>query len=421
MLGDAGALLAASASAQAGITIPAGDWTLDVGGVVNAYYTSTRTSGDFKDGNIYDDGATLGGRNTTGRSREANITTGLLPNYLAVSGKSRQNDLDIAFTISINPGASTTTSGKQSSQQENRQAFLTIGDASWGSVKLGKDLGIFASDAILNDMTLLGVGSGAGFLAGNTTTLGRIGTGFMYADWKAQVAYTTPNWNGFQATVGVTQAFNAHAANGYSANALDSLGNLVSAANPFGTFNSSVSASRGGNNPAFEAKASYAWTGDVAGKVWASAISQKVRDLVGDNATGGSETARGYDVGANINVAGFGLTGYYGDGKGMGTTVQLRDGFDSFGKRRDSKDYYVQATYALPTATKLGLSYGRSKLEGTSNDSFNDYKNSMWTVGAYHPLTKNMNLVAEYSDVKTEIDALDGKSKTVSLGAILFF
>jgi hypothetical protein len=29
---------------------------------------------------------------------------------------------------------------------------------------------------------LLGVGSGAGSLAGNTTTLGRIGTGFMYAD-----------------------------------------------------------------------------------------------------------------------------------------------------------------------------------------------------------------------------------------------
>ena len=26
----------------------------------------------------------------------------------------------------------------------NRQAFLTFGDASWGSVKLGKDLGIFA-------------------------------------------------------------------------------------------------------------------------------------------------------------------------------------------------------------------------------------------------------------------------------------
>ena len=59
----------------------------------------------------------------------------MLPNYLAVSGKTRQNDLDVGFTISINPGASTTSAGKQSAQQENRQAFVTFGDASWGSIK----------------------------------------------------------------------------------------------------------------------------------------------------------------------------------------------------------------------------------------------------------------------------------------------
>jgi hypothetical protein len=33
-------------------------------------------------------------------------------------------------------------------------------------------------------MILLGVGSGAGSLVGNTTILGRIGIGFMYVDWK---------------------------------------------------------------------------------------------------------------------------------------------------------------------------------------------------------------------------------------------
>ena len=66
-----------------------------------------------------------------------NITTGLLPNYLSVSGKTRQNDLDVGFTISINPGASTTTCWYSiGSQQENRQAFLTFGDKSWGSIKV---------------------------------------------------------------------------------------------------------------------------------------------------------------------------------------------------------------------------------------------------------------------------------------------
>ncbi len=343
----------------------------------------------------------------------------MLPNYLAVSGKSRQNDLDIAFTISINPGASTTQAGIQSAQQENRQAFMTIGDASWGSVKLGKDLGIYASDAILNDMTLLGVGSAAGSLAGNTTTLGRIGRGFMYADWKSQIAYTTPNWNGFQATVGVTQGWNAIGGTDGNDNT-----RLTSAG----------STERSGSAPAFEAKASYAWTGDVAGKVWASAISQSVKGLtnasadgstVTNNITDTSDRATAWDMGANVNVAGFGLTGYYGQGKGIGQTVQLAQGFDTNGKRRDSDQWYVQATYALPTATKLGVAYGESTLDGNRGE-FKDIKANMWTVGAYHPLTKSVNLVAEYSQAKDETNNrtaadTDLKAKTVSLGAILFF
>jgi predicted porin len=412
-LAVASALLAAASNASAGIMIPAGDWTLDIGGVVNAYYTSTRQSGDFKGGS----GNVLGGSNSTNQGTESNITTGLLPNYLSVSGKTRQNDLDVAFTISINPGASTTRAGIQGANQENRQAFLTFGDASWGSIKLGKDLGIYASDAILSDMTLLGVGSGAGILAGNTTTLGRIGTGYNYADWKSQIAYTSPNWNGFSFTAGVTQAWNATTAGEFAA----------TPSNPFG---SATSTGRGGSSPAFEAKASYAWAGDFAGKVWVSGLSQKVKDLT-DASTGGltNERANAWDIGANVNVAGFGLTGYYGQGSGTGTTLQLRDGFDANGNSRDSEDWYVQGTYTIPgVGTKLGASYGESKLEGNNGAGETgllaggeDYKNKMWTLGAYHPLTKHLNLVAEYSDVKTEIANLDGKSKTIALGAILFF
>jgi predicted porin len=419
-LAVAGAVLALSASANAGIIIPAGDWTLDIGGNVNAYYTSTKFSGDTGAG-----AAPLGLGRGEGSSSN-NITTGLLPNFLSVGGTTRQNDLDVAFTISINPGSSTTNGGIQSAQQENRQAFITFGDKSWGSIKLGKDLGIYASDAILNDMTLLGVGAGAGSLAGNTTTLGRIGTGFMYADWKAQVAYTTPNWNGFQATAGVTQAWNALAGAGMG---------------------SASSTNRGGNQPAFEAKASYAWTGDVSGKAWVSGISQKVRGLsnavntAADNlATAVNEAALGspntiadandratsVDIGANVNVAGLGLTGYYYKGDGIGQTIQLRDGFDVNGKRRESDGYYTQATYVLPTKTKVGLSYGESKLDGNRVDAYKDVTDKMWALGAYHPLTKHLNLVAEYSETERDVSNraianAKAEAKTVSLGAILFF
>ena len=411
-LAVAAALLAGASSANAGIMIPAGDWTLDIGGIVNTYYTHTNHSGTnhgagyggalFTSANGFDGGG--------GNESVANITTGLLPNYLSVSGKTRQNDLDVGFTISINPGSSTSAAGIQSANQENRQAFLTFGDKSWGSVKVGKDLGIFASDAILNDMTLLGVGSGAGGLAGNTTTTGRIGTGFMYADWKSQIAYSSPNWNGFSFTAGVTQAWDAIA--------VGSVGGTA------------TSNQRGGSQPAFEGKASYEWAGDVGGKVWVSGISQKVENLSSTTAVGGrtNERADAFDIGTTVNVAGFGLTGYYYNGQGIGQTVLLNHGFDATGQARDSDGWYVQGTYTVPGAgTKLGVSYGQSTLDGNAADTvLSELKDSMWTVGAYHPITKHLNLVAEYSDVRSEyqrkvLSTQEAKAKTVSLGAILFF
>ena len=398
-LAVAGAVLALSATAaNAGIIIPAGDWTLDIGGVVNNFYTNTRHTGSATIIGGYQ--AFVGGANDTGTKSAANITTGLLPNYLSVSGTTRQNDLDVAFTISINPGSSTTQGGKQTSQQENRQAFLTFGDKSWGSVKLGKDLGIFASDAILNDMTLLGVGNGAGALAGNTTTIGGIGAGFIYADWKSQVAYSTPNFNGFQATVGLTQGWNV----------INNSGSSLAA-----------NTGRAGSQTAYEGKASYSFAAnDVTGKVWVSGISQRINGTINldDN------TAQAADIGANVNFAGFGLTGYYYSGSGIGTTIQLMDGYSSLGKQRDSDGGYVQASYVLPTKTKLGLAYGESNLDlGSGENTPTLVKtNERWTAGAYHPITKHLNLVAEYNHGRSENQAgAANKNDTVSLGGILFF
>jgi len=421
-LAVAGAVLALSASANAGIIIPAGDWTVDINGNVNTFSTWTRQTGSNTIAGGY--AGFVSGTNDTGSRIGNNITTGLLPNYLGVTGTTRQNDLDVSFTISINPGSSTTQSGIQSAQQENRQAFLTFGDKSWGSVKVGKDLGIFASDAILNDMTLLGVGGGAGALAGNTTTLGRIGTGFIYADWKSQVAYSTPNFGGFQATVGLTQAFNAR-----GSNVAATYGNVSSVGDHLELTSlpvnySATSSGRSHGQPAFEAKASYSFaSNDVNGKVWVSGISQKVRGLSG----GTDQRATAADIGINLNVANFGVTGYLYEGRGMGTTMQLLDAFSTSGGRRDSDGGYVQATYVLPSKTKLGVSWGISNLDradgenGGASDNLVK-ENEMTTIGLYHPLTKHLNLVAEYSDAKSQNQiGQENKSRTGSLGAILFF
>jgi hypothetical protein len=269
-------------------------------------------------------------------------------------------------------------------------------------------------------MTLLGVGAGAG--AGqSTTTLGRIGGGYIYADWKSQFSYTTPNFNGFSATAGVTQAWNATQS---SNAALVAAATAASAAVTASGLTSAVSNQRGGGEPAFEAQVSYAFAGDVSGKVWASGITQNV-----EFNTAGNETANAWDLGATVSFAGFGLTGYYGEGEGMGTVVQLRDGFTAAGTKRKSDDWYIQPTFTVPgVGTKLGVSYGESTLDGAGSDLFNDVTREQLTFGAYHPLTKHLNLVAEYTELKAKTDFIasgtadtSSKAKTMSLGAILFF
>ncbi len=388
-LAVAGAVLALSATAaNAGIIIPAGEWTIDIGGNVNSFFSQSRA-----DGNATVRGGIAGGGNAASVNSQG---TGLLPNFLSVSGSTRQNDLDVTWLISIQPGGDTGSGGALGTQN-NRQAFLTFGDKSWGSFKLGKDLGVFASDAILNDMTLLGVGAGAGL--GNAT-YGRIGTGFQYADWKSQVAYTTPNMNGFQATIALTQGWNATGSTGAS---------------------SLVTTNRGGSNPAYEGKASYSFSAnDVTGKVWVSGIGQKI----GGGTTNDDPVAYAADIGANVNFAGLGLTGYYYSGQGIGSTFQFLDGYSAAGKARDSDGGYVQATYVLPTKTKAGLSWGQSNLDLASGETNTTLvkTNEMWTAGLYHPLTKHLNLVGEYSHIKSENQAgAENKTNSVSLGGILFF
>jgi predicted porin len=126
-------------------------------------------------------------------------------------------------------------------------------------------------------------------------------------------------------------------------------------------------------------------------------------------------------------MAGFGLTGYYYDGKGAGTTVYGAQGYDAVtGNKRDSNGGYVQATYTLPgVGTKLGAAYGVSKLDLAAGETNNTLvsKTERITLGAYHPITKHLNLVAEYNNMQSEAQVKTNKteSNAVSVGAILFF
>ncbi|CAM8428974.1 OmpC Outer membrane protein (porin) [Candidatus Methylopumilus universalis] len=414
-LAVAGAVLAMSASAaNAGIIIPAGEWTLDVNGNVNAFATWHKA--DHATANIR--GGLAAAKDLSGEDQGQNINTGLLPAWLGFSGSTRQNDTDVSFTISMQPNVSDNRSTGDGGTPLFRQTFVSFGDKSWGSVKLGKDIGIFASDAILNDMTLLGVGGGTATTSGAATTLGGIGTGYIYAAWKGQVAYTTPNFNGFQATVGITNPNQG----------IDTDSNLATVS---GSNSSSYGSHLNQDRFGLEGKASYAFSADnFSGKIWVGGASQKVKYNNTSNSTALAAqfkeyTATAADIGANISAGNVGLTAYYYTGSGAGTTVFLGNGYsDTLGKR-DSDGGYIQGTYILPTKTKLGVAFGRSNLDRASGETAADTlvkSNERLTVGLYHPLTKHLNLVAEWNDIETKAQAgAKNQVTTGSLGAILFF
>jgi len=407
-LAVAGAILATASVAQAGIIIPAGDWTVDIGGNVNTFYTNTRYSG------------------TASQVKTNTLQTGLLPTALGIGAKTRQNDMDVAFQFSLftgvnangndtlNPshslgGAVTNNGGLGYNSLNIRQAYLTFGDKSWGTFKAGRDLGVFGSDAILSDMTLLGVGSNGG--ATGSSTLGRIGSGYIYADWLAQIAYTTPNFNGLEATASVHE----------------NLGSLDN------------------NELGFSGKASYSFAAsDVNGKLWLEGTHHKIQTsnaatLTYSTTAGASLAytgvkteydAEGVGIGAKLAAAGAELVGYYYDGKnmdgGVGVAINTALTATSGFTQHDNSGGYVQATYVLPFKTKIGASWGKNLIEKAGSE-LRDAEREAWIVGAYHPITKHLNLVAEYNHLTTEsatataAAGFEGKAKTMSLGAILFF
>ena len=409
-------------SAVAGIDIAAGDWKIDFSGNVNAFYVNTSCGSGNE--------AVTGGLACYDTNHSSSIRNGLLPAALVFSGTTRQANLDIDVTIGFYPGINSDLGGGavngsgnpsalQSPGIDARQIYFTFGDASWGTVKMGRDIGLFGKDAILDDMTLLGVGTALGNPAPSNTSLGRIGIGYIYTDWEPQITYTTPIMGGFSASVGVFQP-------------LDS-----GASPPAGTISPTSTYYASHNTPQIQAGVSFAW-GDpksaaMTGKVWADVVTQKLQ--VGSaydaaNSAAGIATSYNgteFDAGVKFGVAGFEGVVYGYAGKGVGTTGLYILSTSASGDTRKSDGGYVQATYKFDRL-KVGLSYGISDLKLASDESAFENtstllkRNKSGVLGVYYSLTKSISLVGEYVD--TRADAWNGNSATekdLALGGILFF
>jgi predicted porin len=376
----AGILAAGSAGA---VTLQGDNWTVDVGGIVNAYYTATGCSGDAV-GGIALAGKALG---CAGENHKTTIGNGLLPNGLITKWKTQQNGYDIGGTIGIMVHTATSSGVDTNTNVDVRQAFFTIGTPEMGTFKLGRDYGIFGSNAILTDMTLLGAGAPTQATQRGRVTLGHIGAGYTYLDNYGQFAWTSPTFGGgFTFTGGVMSPVDA--------------GNYVSKAYP-------------------QLQAQLGYKTDMW-KFWVGAKTQKFYGATGSTSYGDTFTEAAGEVGASADFGPFGVLANVQYGKGIGIL--------SDGDQGDEKgfNYLVQGTYKFTDKLKFGLNYGRSKNQDDSafNTVYNsDFKyNENLTGGLYYALTSSITLAGELGETRSK-DYLGNEARQYggSVGGIIFF
>ena len=138
----------------------------------------------------------------SGASDDTSIVTGLLPNVWGMTLKApTANGLDVSMRLGLYTHMNGGENSLGNGQINIRETSGSV-SGSFGTVLVGRSLGIHQSNAILNDMLLFGVGAAAS-ASNSNTTLGRIGLGYLYTDFKPQISWTLPAMGGFGAKIGV--------------------------------------------------------------------------------------------------------------------------------------------------------------------------------------------------------------------------
>lgn len=403
----AGVTLLAAPSLSHALEIQAGDWKFSLGGNVNVHYIASQCD-DESMSVVGGTACNVGAGNDT-EDGISSVSNGLLPAAFVFGAATVQKGWDISATLGLYPGISTNDGGSPNlnglgnggstgigtntalgtTGLDVRQVFMSFGKEEVGSFMLGRNFGLFGFDAIINDMTIPGVGAGNGnYAAPANTSLGSIGLGYIYTDTLAQMNYTTPDFNGLKLTVGIFDPVEPA---------------LQGAPTPE-------------TAPGFHGKLTY-----TAGSLYLSTsfISQEHEGAI--DATDLDST--GFDVGGKFSAGPLEVLAWYYDGKGLGTTALYLFSDDGAGNERDSDGYLAQVTYKIAD-TKLGVNYGESNLDLADGEAVSTLveTNSKYTLGVYHSLTPNLTLLAEFTDQESEAhNGAENSSSNFNVGAFLSF
>jgi hypothetical protein len=374
-------------------------WEVSFDGAANAFIMKnsitpapTATTAGANGATTYETaGGIMGG---TAGGESVGIVTGLLPNVWGMTLKAPTNNgIDFSARLGLythmNGGENALGNGQINIRETNGSV-----SGSFGTILIGRSLGIHQSSAILNDMLLFGVGA-ASSGSNSNTTLGRIGLGYLYTDFQPQISWTTPGLGPIGLKMGVFDPNEVHAETG----AIDATELVAPRFEAQATYSTSVA----GVSADMWVDGSYQYTeftsAAQAGN-WGGQDDAIVSSEDGIESVGGAAGIKlSYDKFAIV------ASGWYGRGMGIrgqhsvGTTEASTGALDSHGKPRNSYGGYLQGTADLGVVS-VGYSYGGNVQVQTNRDiettataelNYQDMHSGMM----WHNVTDQFRLVVE--------------------------
>ena len=417
--------LAVAIAAAMGFSLPVGaivvvggdnGWEVSFDGNINQFYVWSDPSG--RPDNV------IGGNMNMSpiAEHQSRFRSGLMPSLFGFNVKAPTwNGLDIGGRISFagevnnsntqnrgyNGGPGMPSQGLVNSSEttgfggnlEFREAYFTI-DGQFGQILMGRTLDVFMGKNILTDQTLFGVGA-TGDVHGGGFTLGRIGYGYLYPNFNAQLRWTSPDMAGVKLTAAAVDPSQVCGAAG-------SLVNGYVAASGANCYNTD-------STPRAEGMISYArsWK-DGSWEVWGSGVWQNFTrnsinqgQIIADGFTPGIENnVWGWSTGSQLRYKNWDFNGSYYSGRGLGSSFLFdADSMDASGHLRRSKGWMAQWGYTFLGHTKLAFSYGTSRQAETGTDQLMSSMGygavlkdqQSYTAGIYHDVNSNLKLVAEWT------------------------
>ena len=320
----------------------------------------------------------------------SSVSNGYSPASFSFGAKTEKHGWQYSATLAIEPGNTDNTAFNGSGDNKAYRAFFTVGNEQYGTLKAGRDYGVFGIDIVLEDMSLAGTGAPASINSPLNTSLGGAGYGYIFTDRLSQITYSHSLPSGFSGAVGIYQPLDliSFGGNGYNGDT-------------------------GSSRPGIHGKLRY---DHANGYVSTTFISQDVDTAVNDY------TARAIDITAALDIGNTHLVASGFSAKGMGYYGLLIDAADSQGLPRDSDGWFLQATHLFGD-TKVGINYGQSAVDLTASDSDIQLKSqSKVTVGVYQPVLALFTVALEISDIDAENHAGDDiGNQAISLGVMTSF